>query len=33
MQARKLSFIGAGNMPRSIISGLVNGGYDPKLIT
>lgn len=33
MQARKLSFIGAGNMPRSIISGLVHGGYDPKLIT
>ena len=33
MQARKLSFIGAGNMPRSIISGLVKGGYDPKLIT
>lgn len=33
MEARKLSFIGAGNMPRSIISGLVNGGYDPKLIT
>ena len=33
MQARRLSFIGAGNMPRSIISGLVKGGYDPKLIT
>ena len=33
MQARKLSFIGAGNMPRSIINGLVSGGYDAKLIT
>lgn len=28
MQQRKLAFIGAGNMTRSIISGLVNAGYD-----
>ncbi|MBF7071995.1 pyrroline-5-carboxylate reductase [Glaciecola sp. MH2013] len=33
MQARRLSFIGAGNMPRSIISGLVKGGYDANLIS
>ncbi|RDV29039.1 pyrroline-5-carboxylate reductase [Alteromonas aestuariivivens] len=28
MQQRKLAFIGAGNMSRSIISGLVQSGYD-----
>lgn len=27
MQIRKVAFIGAGNMPRSIISGMVNSGY------
>ena len=28
MQQKKLAFIGAGNMTRSIISGLVQSGYD-----
>ncbi len=28
MQQRKLAFIGAGNMSRSIISGLIHSGYD-----
>lgn len=32
MQQKKLAFIGAGNMSRSIISGLVNSGYDSKHI-
>lgn len=32
MQNRKLGFIGAGNMPRSIISGLVASGYNAKSI-
>lgn len=32
MQQKKLAFIGAGNMSRSIISGLVNSGYDKNLI-
>jgi pyrroline-5-carboxylate reductase len=32
MQQRKLAFIGAGNMTRSIIAGLVQAGYDKNLI-
>ena len=32
MQHRKISFIGAGNMTRSIISGLVANGYPADLI-
>lgn len=28
MQQKKLAFIGAGNMSRSIISGLIHSGYD-----
>jgi len=32
MQIRKLCFIGAGNMPRSIISGLVKNGYEASSI-
>lgn len=32
MQSRKIAFIGAGNMSRCIISGLVKNGYDAKLI-
>jgi len=28
MQQKKLAFIGAGNMTRSIISGLIQSGYD-----
>jgi pyrroline-5-carboxylate reductase len=33
MQHRKIAFIGAGNMTRSIISGLVNNAYPAQLIT
>jgi pyrroline-5-carboxylate reductase len=33
MQHRKIAFIGAGNMTRSIISGLVNNDYPAHLIT
>ncbi|MBC3767819.1 pyrroline-5-carboxylate reductase [Neptunicella marina] len=33
MQHRKIAFIGAGNMSRSIISGMVNSGYPAELIT
>ena len=33
MQHRKIAFIGAGNMTRSIISGLVNNVYPAYLIT
>lgn len=33
MQHRKIAFIGAGNMTRSIISGLVNNAYPAHLIT
>jgi pyrroline-5-carboxylate reductase len=33
MQHRKLAFIGAGNMTRSIIGGLVKNGYPADLIT
>jgi pyrroline-5-carboxylate reductase len=33
MQHRKIAFIGAGNMTRSIISGLVNNAYPANLIT
>jgi pyrroline-5-carboxylate reductase len=33
MQHRKIAFIGAGNMTRSIISGLVNNAYPADLIT
>lgn len=33
MQHRRISFIGAGNMTRSIISGLVANGYPAELIT
>ncbi|MDU0354163.1 pyrroline-5-carboxylate reductase [Paraglaciecola aquimarina] len=32
MQQRKIAFIGAGNMTRSIISGLVANGYPAELI-
>lgn len=32
MELRKISFIGAGNMPRSIISGLITNGYQADLI-
>lgn len=32
MQSRKIAFIGAGNMTRCIISGLVKNGYDAKCI-
>ncbi|MGS0679635.1 pyrroline-5-carboxylate reductase [Shewanella sp. 125m-7] len=32
MTQKKVCFIGAGNMTRSIVSGLVNSGYNPKLI-
>ncbi|WP_414828286.1 pyrroline-5-carboxylate reductase [Alteromonas sp. H39] len=32
MQQKKLAFIGAGNMSRSIISGLIQSGYDKDLI-
>ncbi|CAM3434537.1 MULTISPECIES: pyrroline-5-carboxylate reductase [Yersinia] len=33
MQHRKITFIGAGNMARAIIAGLVAGGYPAKLIS
>ncbi|WP_159565938.1 pyrroline-5-carboxylate reductase [Budvicia diplopodorum] len=33
MQHRKIAFIGAGNMAKAIIAGLVNGGYPAGLIT
>lgn len=33
MESRKICFIGAGNMSRAIISGLVNGGYAADAIT
>ncbi|WOT04272.1 pyrroline-5-carboxylate reductase [Shewanella youngdeokensis] len=33
MSQQKVCFIGAGNMSRSIISGLVNSGYTPQCIT
>lgn len=33
MQHRKIAFIGAGNMSKSIISGLVKNGYPADLIT
>ncbi|WP_100643060.1 pyrroline-5-carboxylate reductase [Alteromonas facilis] len=32
MQTRNIGFIGAGNMSRSIISGLVESGYSPSAI-
>ncbi|HIP76426.1 MAG TPA: pyrroline-5-carboxylate reductase [Psychromonas hadalis] len=32
MQNKKITFIGAGNMASSIITGLVNNGYDAKSI-
>lgn len=32
MQQKKLAFIGAGNMTRSIISGLIQSGYDKSRI-
>lgn len=32
MQTRNLAFIGAGNMPRAIISGLVANGYAPRSV-
>ncbi|MBU2979446.1 pyrroline-5-carboxylate reductase [Alteromonas sp. C1M14] len=32
MQQKKLAFIGAGNMSRSIISGLIQSGYDSNYI-
>ncbi|MGS2719620.1 pyrroline-5-carboxylate reductase [Paraglaciecola aestuariivivens] len=33
MQHRKIAFIGAGNMTRSIISGLIKNGYPANFIT
>lgn len=33
MEQRRIAFIGAGNMTKSIISGLVNNGYPANLIT
>lgn len=33
MQHRKITFIGAGNMAKAIIAGLVNSGYSAQLIT
>lgn len=33
MEQRKIAFIGAGNMTRSIIAGLVASGYEPTKIT
>lgn len=33
MQHRTIAFIGAGNMSRSIISGMVSSGYPAKMIT
>ncbi|GAB3011158.1 pyrroline-5-carboxylate reductase [Bowmanella dokdonensis] len=33
MQHRKIAFIGAGNMSRSIISGMVKSGYPATLVT
>ncbi|MBT1443293.1 pyrroline-5-carboxylate reductase [Shewanella sp. JM162201] len=33
MQQKKICFIGAGNMSRAIIAGLVKSGYDATLIT
>ena len=33
MQQHKLTFIGAGNMARSLIGGLIADGYDPDRIT
>lgn len=33
MLNKSIAFIGAGNMSRSIISGLIKQGYDPKKIT
>jgi pyrroline-5-carboxylate reductase len=33
MQHRKIAFIGAGNMTRSIVSGLINNAYPANLIT
>jgi pyrroline-5-carboxylate reductase len=33
MEHRKIAFIGAGNMSKSIINGLVNNGYPPNNIT
>lgn len=32
MQYRKITFIGAGNMARAIIAGLVADGYPAKFI-
>ncbi|WP_016600990.1 NAD(P)-binding domain-containing protein, partial [Yersinia pestis] len=33
MQHRNITFIGAGNMARAIIAGLVAGGYPAKMIS
>ncbi len=33
MEQRKIAFIGAGNMTRSIVAGLVASGYRPDCIT
>ncbi|GMQ45386.1 pyrroline-5-carboxylate reductase [Vibrio sp. 10N] len=33
MEQRKVAFIGAGNMTRSIVAGLVASGYEPNCIT
>ncbi len=32
MKNKKISFIGAGNMTRSIVGGLIKSGYQPELI-
>ncbi|MFV8758777.1 NAD(P)-binding domain-containing protein, partial [Yersinia enterocolitica] len=33
MKHRNITFIGAGNMARAIIAGLVAGGYPAKMIS
>lgn len=33
MKSKKITFIGAGNMATSLISGLITDGYDPQMIT
>lgn len=33
MESQKIAFIGAGNMTRALVVGLLNGGFNPKQIT